>query len=64
MLTEHERNEVVASVARDLGVAVSPNDPVFVGLSLFMQGGAINAGGSGTAGIALSNAGEAVIGMR
>lgn len=33
MLTEHERNEVVAAVARDLGVAVSPNDPVFVAVA-------------------------------
>lgn len=33
MLTERERNEVVAAVARDLGVAVSPNDPVFVAVA-------------------------------
>jgi hypothetical protein len=33
MLSERERNEVVAAVARDLGVAVSPNDPVFVAVA-------------------------------
>ena len=33
MLTERERDEVVAAVARDLGVAVSPNDPVFVAVA-------------------------------
>jgi hypothetical protein len=33
VLTERERNEVVAAVARDLGVAVSPNDPVFVAVA-------------------------------
>ena len=34
MLTEHERNEIVAAVARDLGVAGSPNDPVFVAVAV------------------------------
>jgi hypothetical protein len=33
MLSERERDEVVAAVARDLGVAVSPNDPVFVAVA-------------------------------
>jgi hypothetical protein len=33
MLTERERHEVVAAVAKDLGVAVSPNDPVFVAVA-------------------------------
>ena len=33
MLTERERDEVVAAVAKDLGVAVSPNDPVFVAVA-------------------------------
>ena len=33
MLSEREREEVVAAVARDLGVAISPNDPVFVAVA-------------------------------
>jgi len=33
MLTELERDEIVAAVARDLGVAISPNDPVFVAVA-------------------------------
>jgi len=33
MLSEREREEVVAAVAKDLGVAVSPNDPVFVAVA-------------------------------
>ena len=33
MLSERERDEVVAAVARDLGVAISPNDPVFVAVA-------------------------------
>lgn len=33
MLSERERNEVVAAVAKDLGVALSPNDPVFVAVA-------------------------------
>ena len=33
MLSERERSEVVAAVAKDLGVALSPEDPVFVAVA-------------------------------
>ena len=33
MLSERDRQEVAAAVAKDLGVAVSPNAPVFVAVA-------------------------------
>ena len=41
-----------------------PTDPGLVGMSLFMQGAALNAGGANPVGAALSNGGQAIIGMR
>jgi hypothetical protein len=33
MLTERERQEIIAAVAKDLGVAISPNDPLFLAVA-------------------------------
>ena len=33
MLTEHERQEIIAAVAKHLGVAISPNDPLFLAVA-------------------------------